>query len=181
MWFIRRSNRAPADGRRRHVRPALEALESRVVPASGFTTVAPPAFVPGPGGGQAAAFNQGAAFATMLLNGASAGQHLAVDTMLIKFAQDGMGQANAQLHSPPESEWALIEGVASALWTAAFDMGILSVAVPDFFASLNRGEPTTPFGPGVGFGLGGGGLGGGFQGGGGLGGVGFGLGGVSGG
>jgi hypothetical protein len=47
MWFLCRSRRTPVDVRHRHVRPALELLESRIVPA-GPARPAPLSDLPSP-------------------------------------------------------------------------------------------------------------------------------------
>jgi hypothetical protein len=157
MWPIRRSKRAPVDSRHRHVRPALEVLEGRVVPASGANPFAGLS-------GAAAQFDGGAAFANRMIMGAgdSSVQHVAVDAALIKGAQDSLSFVQAQLQSGNRLDLVTLILLTN---TEFFDLGILSVAVPDLFANMS--QPT---------GFGGGGLGG-FGGGGFAPGGGFGLGG----
>jgi hypothetical protein len=78
-WFPNSRRRAEAAARRRHVRPALESLESRIVPEGYVIPI----------------FNQGVAFATQTLAnaGSSPTAHVLQDLNLIEEAQIRQGMA----------------------------------------------------------------------------------------
>jgi hypothetical protein len=104
--------------------------------------------------GSTTAFNQSVAAANSMLAGAgtSSSAHLVVDAALIAAAQESLSVLNSLLQNPPGDGLVVIEelGIQGFI---AFDLGILSVALPDFFHNLMN-----PIANSGGGGSGGGGL-----------------------
>jgi hypothetical protein len=176
-WFPNSRRRADADARRRHVRPALESLESRIVPeGSGIPT-----------------FNQGVAYATQTLAnvGSSPQSHVLTDLTLITNAWDDAAfnasiieMANLNIQATNKligglqipgmmSIAALQQEINFSFGMIQSDYGIISVAKADLLANWQALEamllkdagiglsPSPPASPGGLAGTGGGGYGGG--------------------